>query len=323
MPPTWSGYRTRVTRDGVSRFIPPVVRTLRTDIPVPDTAAEPTCNAVPDPPVDPASLLEAATAAARVAGAELMRRLPAPRDIEWKTYRGERTVVTDADFAADAAIREILTARFPTHVIYSEEFPHDDILGPDVWVIDPLDGTDNYSRGQPQFCVSVAHAAHGRADAGAVFDPIRDEMFTAANAAPAALNGATIAVSARADPADAAVSWAQRGISAEDSRRFVGALAAAAQRFHRVRMTGAAALEIVWVAAGRYDGALFSNLKWWDHAAAALIVQRAGGRATDVFGRDIDSESRRCAFSNGPLHDAILALAHEHGLQRAFESKPD
>ena len=322
MPPVCPSDRPCGALQGVSRYIPPAARTLQTNISAP-AAAEPACEAVATQPLDPAGLLDAATAAARAAGAELMRRLPAPRDIEWKTYRGERTVVTDADFAADAVIREILTERFPTHVIYSEEFPHDDILGPDVWVIDPLDGTDNYSRGQPQFCVSVAHAVHGRADAGAVFDPIRDEMFTAANTAPAALNGEKIAVSARPNPADATVAWAQRGITPEDSRRFEVALAAAAQRFHRVRMTGAAALEIVWVAAGRYDGALFSNLKWWDHAAAALIARRAGGRATDVFGGDIDPESRRCAFSNGPLHDAILALAHEHGLQKAFESEPD
>ena len=265
------------------------------------------------------ALLGVAAEAARAAGGELMRRLRTPRDVRWKTYAGERTVVTDADFAADAAIRRVLESAFPAHVIFSEEFPHDDILGPDVWVVDPLDGTDNYSRAQPQFCVSVAHACNGRVDAGVVFDPVRDEMFTAGRNGPARLNDGDIQVSRVDDPAQATVTWAQRGISPDDSRRFVEALASAARTFHRVRMTGSAALEMAWIAAGRYDGALYSNVKWWDHAAAVLILARAGGRATDLFGAPVGPPSRRCAFSNGRLHDEIVRLAREHGLQKPFE----
>ena len=263
-------------------------------------------------------LLEFAESAARAAGAELVSRFRRTRDVQWKTYRGERTVVTDADFAADAAIRRILTEHVPDHVIFSEEFPHDDILGPDVWVVDPLDGTDNYARGQPQFCVSVAHATHGRSDVGVVFDPVRDELFAAIFDGPATLDGLPMRVTERADPREAAVAWAQRGITPEDSRRFWSGLAAAAARFHRVRMTGAAALEMAWVGAGRYDGALFSNIKWWDHAAASLIVERAGGSASDLYNARMGPNSRRCVLSNGHLHAVIVELAREHGLHEAF-----
>ena len=247
-----------------------------------------------------------------------MRRFAGTLDVQWKTYRGERTVVTDADFAADHAIREVLQARFPEHVIFSEEAPHDDIHGPDVWVIDPLDGTDNYSRGQPQFCVSVAHSTDGRADVGVVFDAVRDELFAATVDGDATLDGTPVHVTDRDDPKASSVSWAQAGISADDTQRFHRALAAAAGTFHRVRMTGSAALEMAWVAAGRYDGALFSNVKWWDHAAGALIIERAGGRTSDLHGHRTGPNSRRCVFSNGHLHDAIVGLARAHGLHVAF-----
>ena len=272
---------------------------------------------------DPAAMLEAAVEAARAAGDELMQRLAGAIDIRWKTYQGERTVVTDADMAADAAIRRVIEARFPGHVILSEEAPHDDTLGPDVWVIDPLDGTDNYSRGQPQFCVSVAHASHGRVDVGAIFDPVRDELFTATSGGPAECNGVTVCVTDRDDPSESAVAWAQAGVSSEDSQRLRVALAAAASTFHRVRLTGSAALEMAWVAAGRFDGALLGNVKWWDQAAASLIVERAGGRATDVYWRPMGPDSRRCVFSNGRIHQAMIELAHAHGLHLAFPPPGD
>ncbi len=275
------------------------------------------------PPPDPAALLAIAEAAARAAGRELLRRFESDLDVRWKTWQGERTVVTDADLAADQAVRQVLAARAPGHVVFSEEFPHDDLDGPDVWVIDPLDGTDNYSRGQPQFCVSVAHTRHTHPDAAAIYDPIRGEMFTAAARGPARLNDRSITVTERCDPAACAVAWAQRGVNPDDERRFNAALAEAARTFHRVRLTGSAALETAWVAAGRYDGALFSNVKWWDHAAAGLLVRRAGGLATDVQGHATTPRSRRCVFSNGRVHAAILQVARSHGLERAFPPPTD
>ncbi|MCY3959553.1 MAG: inositol monophosphatase [Chloroflexi bacterium] len=271
-------------------------------------------------PNDRVRLLEIAELAARAAGVELLRSFESELlGVQWKTWQGERTVVTDADFAADRAIREVLAERAPDHTVYSEEFPDDEATdGPDVWVIDPLDGTDNYSRGQPQFCVSVAHTRRAQADVTAIYDPIRDEMFTALADGPARLNGRPIEVTGRTDPSESTVAWAQRGINPVDDRRFNAALAQAARTFHRVRLTGSAALETAWVAAGRYDGALFSNVKWWDHAGAGLLVRRAGGRVTDVRGAPTGPSSRRCIFSNGGVHRAILQIAASHGLERAF-----
>ena len=109
----------------------------------------------------------------------------------------------------------------------------------------------------------------------------------------------------------------------EDSQRLRVALAAAASTFHRVRLTGSAALEMAWVAAGRFDGALLGNVKWWDQAAASLIVERAGGRATDVYWRPMGPDSRRCVFSNGRIHQAMIDLAHAHGLHLAFPPPGD
>ncbi len=271
-------------------------------------------------PNDRAGLLDIAEAAARAAGAELLRSFESELlGVQWKTWQGERTVVTDADFAADRAIRQVLAEQVPTHTVFSEEFPDDEeVDGPDVWVIDPLDGTDNYSRGQPQFCVSVAHTRHTRPDAAAIYDPVRDEMFTALADGPARLNGRLIEVTGRTSPSESTVAWAQRGVDAEDDRRFNAALAEAARTFHRVRLTGSAALETAWVAAGRYDGAMFSSVKWWDHAGAGLLVKRAGGHVTNVRGLPTGPDSRRCIFSNGGIHQAILQIAAAHGLERAF-----
>ena len=271
-------------------------------------------------PNDRARLLEIAELAARAAGAELLRSFESELlGVQWKTWQGERTVVTDADFAADRAIRDVLDEFVPTHTVYSEEFADDEeIDGPDVWVIDPLDGTDNYSRGQPQFCVSVAHTRDSRPEVAAIFDPVRDEMFTALADGPARLNGRVIEVTERTEPSESTVAWAQRGINAEDDRRFNAALAEAARTFHRVRLTGSAALETAWVAAGRYDGAMFSTVKWWDHAGAGLLVRCARGRVSNVQGLPAGPESRRCIFSNGEIHEAILQIAARHGLERAF-----
>lgn len=263
-------------------------------------------------------LLSTAIEAVRAAGHELISRFESELDVRWKTWQGERTVVTDADLAADRAIRDVLTMRVPDHIIFSEEYPHGTVDGPDVWVVDPLDGTDNYSRGQPQFCVSVVHTVGTKPDVAAIFDPIRDELFTVVRDGEVLLNGRPIAVTDCDDPSSCAVAWAQRGVDPDDERRFNAALAEAARVFHRIRLTGSAALETAWVAAGRYDGALFSNVKWWDHAGAGLLVQEAGGRVTDVRGEPTGPESRRCVFSNGRIHDAILEIASTHRLELPF-----
>jgi len=143
-------------------------------------------------------------------------------------------------------------------------------------------------------------------------------MFTALADGPARLNGRVIEVTKRTEPSQSTVAWAQRGINAEDDRRFNAALAEAARTFHRVRLTGSAALETAWVAAGRYDGAMFSTVKWWDHAGAGLLVRCARGRVSNVQGLPAGPESRRCIFSNGEIHEAILQIAARHGLERAF-----
>ncbi len=267
---------------------------------------------------DCVGMLAVAVEAARAGGGELIDRFDSDLDVQWKTWQGEKTIVTDADFAADQAIRKVLARHVPDHTIFSEEFPEGDVLGDDVWVIDPLDGTDNYSRGQPQFCVSVAHTRGGVADVGVIYDPIREEMFSATAESSSMLNGHHIEVTTRTDPSDCSVAWAQRGVNPDDEIRFNAALAEAARVFYRIRLTGSSAIETAWVAAGRFDGALFSNVKWWDHASGGLLVQQAGGQATDVHGHLTGPDSRRCVFSNGLIHDVMLGLASKHGLEIPF-----
>jgi len=169
----------------------------------------------------------------------------------------------------------------------------------------------------------VAEATEGRSAVGVSYAPGGAAGFAATSDGPAGCNGARVRVTDRGDPASSAVAWAQAGASPEDTKRLGEALPAAAAVFHRVRLTGSAALEMAWVAAGRFDGALLGNVKWWDQAAATLIVERAGGRATDVYGRPMGPNSRRCVFSNGRIHQAMIDLAHAHGLHLAFPPPED
>ena len=263
--------------------------------------------------------MDVALEAARAAGSILRDKFHSEHEVHFK---GRSDIVTDVDLAAEKTIIELLNGEFPEFSILAEESKPVDGDSPYKWVVDPLDGTDNYSRGQPQFCVSVVHTVGTKPDVAAIFDPIRDELFTVVRDGEVLLNGRPIAVTDCDDPSSCAVAWAQRGVDPDDERRFNAALAEAARVFHRVRLTGSAALETAWVAAGRYDGALFSNVKWWDHAGVGLLVQEAGGRVTDVRGEPTGPESRRCVFSNGRIHDAILGIAATHRLELPFTKAP-
>ena len=262
------------------------------------------------PPTDPLSYLDTAIAAAVDAGNVLRKRWSKPRQVQAK---GPRDIVTDADFAAQAAALGRVQGVYPDHVILSEEGRHDiDVNGPTpTWIIDPLDGTTNYARRQPVFGVSVALAWDGAVQVGAVTDPLRRETFYAARGGGAWLQrGATRPRALRVSEVpdlDAAViglDWAR-----EPSRRAMSlaALNRLAPRCRTVRATGSAALGLAYVGAGLIDGYFHHMLQPWDLAAAVLLIEEAGGAVSTPSGGAWRLGEGQIAVSNGRIHDEFVA----------------
>lgn len=259
-----------------------------------------------------ASHLQAAIRAARVSGKILVDKFEAVRDIRSK---GKRDIVTDADFAAEHAVRTLLAEHDPQIRFISEELSAEEnaALWKELeanpalcgWVVDPLDGTTNYAHRHPPFAVSIAMVSGGRVQLGVVFDPLRKEMFAAERGRGATLNGKPITVSATARLGDAVLGmeWARAQAIRVRTSQLLQQLVT---RVVTVRSGGSAAVSICYVAAGRLDAYFHLSLAPWDIAAAALIAQEAGGRVTDPTGVPWTVHSRAYVATNRHLHSALL-----------------
>jgi len=238
--------------------------------------------------------IEAARAAARVA----LDRQRAPLAV---TAKGFRDIVTEADFAAQDAAVAAIRSGFPSAAILGEEGLSPESTADTLWVIDPIDGTTNYARRFPVFCVSIGVVQGGRPIAGAVYDPMRDHLFTAERGRGAQLNGAPVRVSdVRALPdAMLALDWGQ---SHDERRRALALLEAIARECRSVRAIGSAALAMCYLAAGWVDLFFNLSLKPWDGAATQVILEEAGGRITTPRGETWDYTQPSALASNGHLH---------------------
>jgi len=249
-----------------------------------------------------------AVLAARAGGQALLDRFHTPRDIRSK---GFRDIVTDADIAAQEAIVTIIHEHFPDHELLSEEgapssastnATHDC-----VWVIDPLDGTVNYSRCIPGFSVSVAMVRQGEPEVGVVFDPLHNLLFTAERGAGATLNGQPTHVSKRSPISHTVVGldWAR---NQQVRQRIIASLGRVAPAVGTLRVVGSAALAMCYVAAGWLDAYFHLSLQPWDCAAVGLVIREAGGTLTDPSGADWAFTSPACLASNGLIHSDLLGL---------------
>lgn len=253
------------------------------------------------------TLLDTAEAAARKAGALLREQWQQPRSLERK---GFRDWVTDADYASQQIMTDFIRLRHPDHGFQTEEADGElPKRGEVLWLVDPIDGTTNYSRQQPNFSVTLAAVAGGRVQAGVVYDPIRDEMFSAASGRGSALNGQEMAVSnvGALEQAVIALDWAH---APEQRQRTLDALSRFAHEVRTIRAIGSAALALAWVAAGRLDAYLNAGLQPWDLAAGALLVREAGGRISDWNGESWRPEGKPTVglASNGRIHDQLLTV---------------
>jgi myo-inositol-1(or 4)-monophosphatase len=244
--------------------------------------------------------------AARAAGHLIRRKLAEPLQVSSK---GFRDLVTDADLAAQQQITTTLRTHFPDHGFLAEEknsaLP---TAGPVRWIIDPIDGTSNYSRLLPIFCVSLAVAVAEEVVVGVIYDPLRDELFSAGRGQGATVNGQPLRVSTTADLAEALVGidW---GRQESIRQRSLDALNRFAHHVRSIRALGSSALALAWVAAGRMD--LYGNYKLsaWDIAAGALLIHEAGGLTSDLQAAPLRLvENTPCVASNGRLHREFLAL---------------
>ncbi len=222
-------------------------------------------------------LLSVARQAARAAGAVLLERFArAPEGVETKTTATDP--VSDADLAAEHAIRDVLGGLRPGDAVLGEEGGESAARGDGGvrWVVDPLDGTVNYLFGHPQWSVSVACEDADGTLAGVVLDPLRDEEFAATRSGPALLDGAPIARSSRTDELAVALVATGFGYDAGARARQAAVLERVLPRVRDVRRAGSAALDLAWTACGRCDAYYERGVQPWDVAAGALICARAG-----------------------------------------------
>lgn len=244
-----------------------------------------------------------AVLAAEAAGKVLMSYFGRPMEIRKK---GLIDLVTEADLAAENEIVNRIVAAFPGDRFYSEETRRDSADSADLWVIDPLDGTTNFSHGYPFFGVSIAHRRRGRETLGVVLAPAFGELFSACRGKGAFLNGNPIRCSSTASVHESLlVTGFSYDIDLHSDgvlRRFRDVLL----RAQGVRRDGSAALDLCYVAAGRFDGFWEEHLKPWDTAAARVIVEEAGGRVTTFGGGPFDIFGREVLASNGLVHGELL-----------------
>ncbi|MFH1857054.1 MAG: inositol monophosphatase family protein [Candidatus Omnitrophota bacterium] len=257
------------------------------------------------------SLKKTAVDAAKEAGSFIKRRLGKIREI---SFKGEINLVTDVDKKSEAIIMKRIKKDFPCHVFLAEESA-DTSAGNKAadykWIIDPIDGTNNFAHSFPFFCVSIALEKNGKVVLGVVYDPIRDELFFAEENKGSYLNNKRINVSSNKNLKGSllATGFSYNIKTIKDNN--LGHFAAFVQKAQGIRRLGAAALDICYVACARLDGFWELDLHPWDTAAAYFILEQAGGKVTDFSARKYSPYYRDVVASNGLIHESMLKVIKE------------
>ncbi|MBF0529292.1 MAG: inositol monophosphatase, partial [Deltaproteobacteria bacterium] len=252
-------------------------------------------------------ILETALTSAKAAGEILSTAWQGPKQVR---YKGDINLVTEFDLAAEKAIVTLISRTFPDHIIVAEEGGQTNTSSPYRWYIDPLDGTTNFAHGFPVFAVSIAFEAPGpngpEVKVGVIFDPLRQEMYQAVKGQGAYLNHHPLKVSRETDLDHALLATGfpyDLRLNPEPVMSRFRAISLAVQG---VRRAGSAALDLAWLAAGRFDGFWEEKLHPWDTAAGTLLVLEAGGRVTDFSDRPYVPTGQEILATNGLLHYNII-----------------
>jgi myo-inositol-1(or 4)-monophosphatase len=253
-------------------------------------------------------MLDLAIRAARVAGRILVQHYHS-RQPHQVHVKGLRDITTDADLAAEIAALEVIRAGCPGARLVAEESAQSWAEETDAptWFVDPLDGTTNFARGLPMFSVSVAMVQGGVIQCGVVYDPLLEQLFSAARGQGAFLNDTRLHVSERAQLMESLVmlDWPRAQAQREQSARFLARLA---PQVDAVRSRGSAALGLAGIAAGWGEAYFQFTLSPWDVAAGVLLVEEAGGRVTDLRGQPYHLAQKDWLATNGRVHAAFLAM---------------
>jgi myo-inositol-1(or 4)-monophosphatase len=249
-----------------------------------------------------------AEAAARTAGKYLLSKFRSTLRIEKK---GVIDLVTDVDRESEKLIKEIITNEFPDHQFLAEEGEKAISDSEFLWLVDPLDGTTNYAHGFPVFCVSIALLENGHINTGCIFNPILDECFTAVKGKGARLNNKAIKVSGTPKLTDSLLATGFPYDIRESDDDNINEFAAFAKSARAVRRAGSAALDLAYVACGRFDGFWEFKLAPWDLAAGIIMVLEAGGKVSSYAGGNYDLFSGEALASNGLIHSQMLDVLNK------------
>lgn len=252
------------------------------------------------------TLRDAAVSAARVAAAFIRERTSTRHELDIREKLAT-DFVSEVDTGAESRIREVLMEAVPDAVIVGEELsPRQPVEGETVFIVDPLDGTTNFLHGFPVYAVSIGALVDGTDAAGVVLDVPRDELFVSTAGGGAWCNGERIAVSKIDRPNRALVGTGFPFKSVDYLPEYMQQFDRLTRALAGLRRAGSAALDLAWVASGRFDAFWELRLAPWDMAAGIQIVREAGGRATDMAGADLVPGHAALVASNGLLHDWLL-----------------
>jgi myo-inositol-1(or 4)-monophosphatase len=263
-------------------------------------------------------LLNFAIQTARDAGAILSDRLGRALQI---SNKGEIDLVTEADLASEQLIIERIKSHYPRHDILAEESGAtagvEAVSGKSEWkwIIDPLDGTTNYAHGYPCFCVSIALERAGTIELGVIYDPTRDEMFAAERGQGATLNGRRIQVSGVED-LNSAMLCTGFPYNVRERPHFARDFANFTMAAQAVRRDGSAAIDLAYLACGRFDGFWEDGLNAWDVAAGVVLIAEAGGRVTDFVGDTLNIYTPKVLASNGLVHHGMMKVLGTNSIKR-------
>jgi myo-inositol-1(or 4)-monophosphatase len=255
------------------------------------------------------NMLDTAINAAKEAGALIKQGFGSDTALD-STFKQENDtlqIVTDFDTAAEKLILEKLKQAFPDHAFFSEEVGDDHATSDYRWIIDPIDGTSNYARQIPFFCVSIGLTYKNEPILGVVYQPITDELFSAEKGKGAFLNGKKIEV-ANVNEINKAFITVDRGKSQREKERFVTVVTELTKCVRSMRMPGTSALQTCYVACGRFDAAVFNGLSFYDVAAAAVIAQEAGAQLSDFSGRAWELKTGDMLVSHISLQPKLTAI---------------
>ena len=263
-------------------------------------------------------LVNIAVKAARLAGKTIMHKSYRVDQLRYNT-KGARDYVSEVDLKVEREIVETIRESYPNHAIIAEEMHS--LPGKNYeWIIDPLDGTTNFLRGVPQFCVSIAIRSPKQMEHAVIYDPIHEELFTASRGSGALLNDRRIRVSNTRNLAEALIGTGFPFRDDDNLDLWTAIFRQLAKKTSGIRRPGSAALDLAAVACGRFDGFWESGLKLWDIAAGALLIQESGGMVSDFLGNQKFLETGMVVAGNPRIYEDLIKIVQQETQRQQIDA---